>query len=90
MLNVPITDFARPDPGIMVSRMSLRIKEIRKALGISQQVLADRCGMSRNHLSEIESEKKPANTLRLTAIAAAMGVPVADLSSRTSRSLWLV
>lgn len=59
--------------------MSLRIKTLRVAKGWTQQELADRAHMSRSQLAQIEAETRPANTLRLNAIAAALGVHVEEL-----------
>jgi transcriptional regulator with XRE-family HTH domain len=59
--------------------MALRIKELRKAANLSQEELGKMAGVSRSQLSEIENEQKPANTLRLRAIANALGVPVEEL-----------
>lgn len=59
--------------------MPLRVKELRKERGLSQEQLAAMAGVSRSQLSEIETEAKPANTLRLASIARALGVPVHDL-----------
>jgi transcriptional regulator with XRE-family HTH domain len=54
--------------------MSLRIKSLRIARGWTQQDLADKAGLSRSQLAMIEAETRPANTLRLNAIADALGV----------------
>jgi transcriptional regulator with XRE-family HTH domain len=59
--------------------MVLRVKEFRKAKGWSQEQLAAMAGVSRSQLSEIETEAKPANTLRLASIARALGVETHDL-----------
>jgi transcriptional regulator with XRE-family HTH domain len=59
--------------------MALRVKEFRKAKGMSQEQLAAKAGVSRSQLSEIETEAKPANTLRLGSIARALGVEVHEL-----------
>lgn len=59
--------------------MALRVRELRKKRGLSQEQLAAMAGVSRSQLSEIETEAKPANTLRLNSIARALGVPVHDL-----------
>lgn len=55
--------------------MGLRIKELREARGWTQAELAERAHMSRSQLAMIEKETRPANTLRLNAIASALGVP---------------
>lgn len=57
------------------SPMGLRIKELREARGWTQEELAERSHMSRSQLAMIEKETRPANTRRLSAIAAALGVP---------------
>ena len=57
----------------------MRIKSLREAKGLTQLQLGEMAGLSRSQLSEIETEKKPANTLRLSAIARALGVSVEDL-----------
>jgi transcriptional regulator with XRE-family HTH domain len=59
--------------------MSLRIKALRLAKGWTQADLAERSRMSRSQLVMIENETRPANTLRLNAIAAALGVEPPDL-----------
>lgn len=59
--------------------MGLRIKELRIKRGLTQQELADRARMSRSQLAMIEKETRPANTLRLSAIAAALDVKAEDL-----------
>lgn len=59
--------------------MALKIRALRKERGWSQAHLADLANLSRSQLSEIENEKKPANTRRLVSIAQALGVSVDDL-----------
>lgn len=54
--------------------MALRIKELRESAGLTQDDLAALAGVSRSQLAQIESEARPANTLRLNAIATALGV----------------
>ena len=68
--------------------MTLKIKALRKAKGLTQEELAEKTGISRSQLSEIESEAKPANTLRLTAIASALGVRVDQLFEDGSRDRY--
>lgn len=61
--------------------MALRIRQLREAKGWTQADLADKAGMSRSQLAMIEAETRPANTLRLNAIAAALGVQPQSLFS---------
>lgn len=62
--------------------MALRIKELREARGWTQDDLAAKANISRSQLAQIESEARPANTLRLNSIAAAMQTTVSSLFSR--------
>ena len=59
--------------------MLLKIKEIRKAQGLAQEQLAERAGVSRSYLTEIETGAKTVNMRRLTSIASALGVETAAL-----------
>lgn len=68
--------------------MALRIKSLRTSRGLTQQQLAEMAGVSRSQLSEIESETKPANTLRLNAIAAALAVSVDDLFDHAAKDSY--
>lgn len=68
------------------SPMTLRIRALRKSKGLSQSDLAEMAGLSRSQLSEIETEAKPANTLRLNAIATALGVSVEQLFDEGART----
>lgn len=64
--------------------MALRIKELREARGWTQDELAEKASVSRSQLAQIESEARPANTLRLNAIAAALGVKPGRLFSTSA------
>lgn len=72
--------------------MSLRIKNLRKAAGLTQSDLAGMAGLSRSQLSEIETGAKTVNMRRLEAIAKALGVTVPDLMDSQENaeilSLW--
>lgn len=54
-------------------RIGQRIAEIRKAQGITQQDLADRTGIQRNHISRIEQGRYSVGFDTLQAIAEALG-----------------
>lgn len=54
--------------------MALRIKQLREDKDWTQEELAAKCGISRSQLAQIESEARPANTLRLNSIAKALEV----------------
>ena len=54
-------------------RIGQRIAEIRKAQGITQQDIADRTGIQRNHISRIEQGRYSVGFDTLQLIAEAMG-----------------
>lgn len=58
---------------IQRQRIGQRIAEIRKAQGITQQDLADRTGIQRNHISRIEQGRYSVGFDTLQLIAEAMG-----------------
>lgn len=62
--------------------MTLRIRELRLALGLTQVELAEKARISRSQLAMIEGGKRPANTIRLDSIAAALNVHPDELFAR--------
>ncbi len=59
--------------------MALRIRQLRQQRGWTQGDLAALAHISRSQLAMIEKETRPANTLRLNSIAAALGVTTEEL-----------
>jgi len=59
--------------------MKLRIRTIRKGEGLTLEQLAEKAGISRSHLNQIELGKKSINSLRMQQIADALDVDVGDL-----------
>lgn len=59
--------------------MKNRIREQRNKHGLTQEVLADKAGISRSHLSEIESGKKRAHQDHLIKIADVLGISPREL-----------
>ncbi|WP_206614131.1 helix-turn-helix transcriptional regulator [Paenirhodobacter populi] len=70
--------------------MALRIKQLRDEKGWTQEVLASKAGLSRSQLAMIEKETRPANTLRLNAIATALGVSTEDLFETDERERKII
>lgn len=65
-----------------------RVKEIRKRRGITQQVLADRTGLSRGAIAKYESGERPVDSRRtLLTLAEALGVALGDLTGHEQDKL---
>lgn len=60
-------------------KTDLRIIELRKEAGLTQEQLADKIGISAPHLSEMERGVKNVSMVRLSQIATALGVSTAEL-----------
>lgn len=59
--------------------MKLRVRELREAKGLTVEQLADRVGISKGYLSEIERGVKVVNSRRLDQLAAALDCKPNDL-----------
>jgi transcriptional regulator with XRE-family HTH domain len=56
-----------------------RIRELRQAKGMTQEDLADRCGLFRTYMSRIETGKANPTLTMIHALADSIGVPVQTL-----------
>lgn len=56
-----------------------RVKALRVANALTQEVLAERCGIFRTYLSRIESGSANPTLVVLVALAGALEVPPSDL-----------
>lgn len=59
--------------------LNIRIRELRKARGLTLEQLASRISVSAPHLSEVERGKKNLNNHLMERLASALGVSHADL-----------
>lgn len=55
-------------------RIAERIKEYRKKRGLSQQELADMCGLSRKTIGKLEAGESDYSVGKLDAIGKALGI----------------
>jgi len=60
-------------------KMCIRIKEMRKAAGLSQEKLGAALGLDQSMVSRLERGQRPITLERLSAIAEALNVSVHDL-----------
>ena len=63
----------------MGRRIGANIKRLREAQGISQEELADRSGLHRTYVSQVERAVKNATIQSLDRIARGLGVPLTEL-----------
>ena len=61
------------------ARFGLRIRQLRKSLGLSQEGLADLCGMDRTYIGGIERGERNVSFDNILRIAAALNAPPARL-----------
>lgn len=59
--------------------MKIRIREARSARGWTQEELAEKVGLSRSYLAQIEAGTRHLTAKKQAAIAAALGVDPSDL-----------
>ena len=59
-----------------------RIRNVRKALGMSQAALADRVGVTQSHISELENNQNSPSAVLLQKLADVLDVPVDALFGR--------
>ena len=67
-----------PDPRVLLGQ---KIRELRARSGITQEELADRCGMFRTYLSRIESGHANPTLTALHGLADGLKVSVLELLS---------
>ncbi len=68
----------RTDPD-MAKRIGDKIRELRKATGITQETLAWDCGLDRGYVGHIEACRKLPSLPVLAQIAARLGADLLDL-----------
>jgi transcriptional regulator with XRE-family HTH domain len=56
-----------------------RVRARRKALGLSQEQLGERCGLHRTYVGQVERGEVNASVTNLLAVADGLDIDVADL-----------
>lgn len=67
----------RPDIAL---RFGDRLRQLRKAVGLSQEVFAARCGLDRTYISGIERGKRNVSLRNIEVLAKALGVTISQLT----------
>ncbi len=62
--------------------LSTNIKKYRKCCGLSQEDLAEQCGLHRTYISDIERCKRNVSIDNIAKIAKALGVDPSELLKR--------
>ncbi len=62
-------------------KLGLRIRELRKKQGLSQEELAQQAGLDYSYLNEIEAGKRNPSVKRVAKIARVLGVSLPELFS---------
>ena len=60
-------------------RIGLKVRELRRNKGWSQDLFAERAGLHRSHLGEIERGESNVGIQTLKIVADALGVRIVDL-----------
>ncbi len=60
-------------------RIGANIRRLREAAGLSQEELADRSGLHRTYISQVERAVKNATIVSLDKIARGLGVQLTEL-----------
>lgn len=61
------------------------VRAFRKAQGISQEELADRCDLHRTYIGSVEREERNVSLSTLEVLATALGVSVPELLTRRAK-----
>ncbi len=61
------------------------VRSLRKQRGLSQEELAEACGLSRNYISDIERGVRNPGLLVLAGLARALGVSLGELIEEIER-----
>lgn len=63
----------------LLSRIGLRIKELRKETGLSQEDFAPKCGLDRTYISDVERGRRNISVINLAKISKALKVKLSVL-----------
>ena len=63
----------------ITEQLGQRIRELRKERGLSQEDLAELCGLDRTYISGIERGLRNVALRNIEALAQALGVSISDL-----------
>jgi transcriptional regulator with XRE-family HTH domain len=57
------------------------VRRYRKALGLSQEAIADKCRLDRTYISGIERGKRNVSLVNIKTIEKALGISISELTA---------
>lgn len=72
------------DPSGVLRDVGCRVRDLREALGLSQEALADKAGLHRTYVGSLERGQRNVSVLNLYALAAALNEEPGHLLPFTS------
>jgi transcriptional regulator with XRE-family HTH domain len=70
---------ARTASPSLLATLAENVRARRKALGLSQEALADLCGLHRTYIGSVERQERNVSLSTLEALSGALGLQVPDL-----------
>ncbi|WP_223630422.1 helix-turn-helix domain-containing protein [Pseudomonas atacamensis] len=70
---------APPPSPVLQHQFGLRVRELRLAMGLNQEVFADKCGFARTYMSRIETGAANPSINAIKVLADALDVSISDL-----------
>ena len=67
----------KPD---VLERFGERVRNLRKEAGLSQEALADKCGLDRTYVGGIERGERNVSLRNIEVIAKALGTQISELT----------
>lgn len=64
----------------LLQRFGQRVRDLRKAKGLSQEAFADACGLDRTYISGIERGLRNIALANIAIIARTLGITISELT----------
>lgn len=65
----------------ITTRFGQRVRELRKAKGLSQETFATGCGLDRTYISGIERGRRNVSLRNIEVIAKSLGISISELTN---------